>query len=217
MLIFIGGTSRRSSRFYFVFCVVFEIVLDIYHFQLTILIVCALHRHGSCVNPLGIARGQSHLNFMLFQLETLLIGLLISWGVKLFSSIKIHKIQHIHRVHVYCLITFNIKSSLNVPKISHISRKISQVSRFPAKSPDSRNKFVFLPNQPLLELSPPFLQTTGMMSKCKKCQVEQPAKSDLNENSLILFLWSVHSQIIVLDQFVPFRNKKGTELKCVLQ
>ena len=44
---------------------------------------------------------------------------------------------------------------LNVPKISHISRKISQVSRFPAKSPDSRNKFVFLPKQPLLELSPP--------------------------------------------------------------
>ena len=30
------------------------------------LIVCALRRYGSCVNPLGIARGQSHLNFMLF-------------------------------------------------------------------------------------------------------------------------------------------------------
>ena len=66
MLIFIGVTSRRSSRFYFIFYVVFEIVLDIYHFQLSILIVCALHRHGSCVNPLGIARGQSHSNFMLF-------------------------------------------------------------------------------------------------------------------------------------------------------
>ena len=47
------------------------------------------------------------------------------------------------------------KSFLNVPIISQISRKISQVSRFPAKSPDSRNKFVFLPKQPLLELSPP--------------------------------------------------------------
>ena len=66
MLIFIGVTSRRSSRFYFIFYVVFEIVLDIYHFQLSILIVCALHRQGSCVNPLGIARGQSPLNFMLF-------------------------------------------------------------------------------------------------------------------------------------------------------
>ena len=62
MLIFIGVTSRRSSRLYFIFCAVFEIVLDIYHFQLSILIVCALHRHGSCVNPLGIARGQSHSN-----------------------------------------------------------------------------------------------------------------------------------------------------------
>ena len=30
------------------------------------LIVCALRRYGSCVNPLGIARGQSHLDFMLF-------------------------------------------------------------------------------------------------------------------------------------------------------
>ena len=58
-------------------------------------------------------------------------------------------------LYIYCLITCNIKSLLNVPKISHISRKISQVSRFPAKSPDSRKKFVFLPKQPLLELSPP--------------------------------------------------------------
>ena len=58
-------------------------------------------------------------------------------------------------LYIYCLITCNIKSLLNVPKISHISRKISQVSRFPAKSPDSRNKFVFLPKQPLLELSAP--------------------------------------------------------------
>ena len=58
-------------------------------------------------------------------------------------------------LYIYCLITCNIKSLLNVPKISHISLKISQASRFPAKSPDSRNKFVFLPKQPLLELSPP--------------------------------------------------------------
>ena len=60
-------------------------------------------------------------------------------------------------LYIYCLITCNIKSLLNVPKISHISRKISQVSRFPAKSPDSRNKCVFLPKQPLLELSPPVI------------------------------------------------------------
>ena len=123
------------------------------------LIVSALHRYGSCVNPLGIARGQSHSNFMLFQLESLLNGLFISWGVQPFSSVKIHRIQRIHWVHITvyitCLITCNIKSLLTVPKISHISRKISQVSRFPAKSPDSRNKFVFLPKQPLLELSPP--------------------------------------------------------------
>ena len=53
---------------------------------------------------------------------------------------------------LYCLITCNIKPLLNVPKISHISRK---TSRFP----DSRNKFVFLPKQPLLELSPPIAST----------------------------------------------------------
>ena len=62
-------------------------------------------------------------------------------------------------LYIYCLITCNIKSLLNVPKISQISRKNSQVSRFPAKSPDSRNKFVFLPKQPLLELSPPVIWT----------------------------------------------------------
>ena len=58
-------------------------------------------------------------------------------------------------LYIYCLITCNIKSLLNVPKISHISRNISQVSQFPANSPDSRNNFFFLPKQPLLELSPP--------------------------------------------------------------
>ena len=96
------------------------------------------------------------------QLETLLIGLFISWVVKLFSSVKIHKIQRIHMlhitVHIYCLITCNIKSLLIVPKISHISRKTCQVSRFLAKSSDSRNKFVFLPKQPpLSELSAPVI------------------------------------------------------------
>ena len=40
--------------------------------------------------------------------------------------------------------------------ISHFPKHF-QVSRFPAKSPDSRNKFVFLPKQPLLELSPPVM------------------------------------------------------------
>ena len=96
------------------------------------------------------------------QLETLLIGLFISWVVKLFSSVKIHKIQRIHMlhitVHIYCLITCNIKSLLIVPKISHISRKTCQVSRFLAKSSDSRNKFVFLPKQPpLSELTAPVI------------------------------------------------------------
>ena len=117
------------------------------------LIVCVLHRYGRCVNPLGIACSQLHSNFMLLQLETLLIGLFIS------SVIKIYKIQCIHMVHItvhiYCLITCNIKSLLIVLKISHISRETCQVSRFPAKSSDSRHKLVFLPKQPLLELSAP--------------------------------------------------------------
>ena len=93
------------------------------------LIVCVLHRYGRCVNPLGIACSQLHSNFMLLQLETLLIGLFIS------SVIKIHKIQRKHMVHItvhiYCLITCNIKSLLIVLKISHISREL-------ARFPDSR-------------------------------------------------------------------------------
>ena len=102
-----------------------------------------------------------------FSRKMLLIGLFISWGVKLFSSVKIHKIQRIHMVHItvhiilYCLITCNIKSLLIVQKISHISRKTCPVSRFPAKSSDSRNKFVFLPKQPLLELSAPVIFPSG--------------------------------------------------------
>ena len=158
MLIFIGVTSRRSSRLYFIFCAVFEIVLDIYHFQLSILIAMCLAPARFLCQSAGDCTWSIALQ-LLFQLETLLIGLFISWGVKLFSSVKIHKIQRVGRphitVHIYCLITSNIKSLLNVPIISQISRKCFQVSRFPAKSPDSRNKFVFLPKQPLLELSPP--------------------------------------------------------------
>ena len=129
------------------------------------LIVCVLYRYGRCVNPPGIACSQLHSNFMLLQLETLLIGLFISWGVKLFSSVKIHKIQCIHMVHItvhiYCLITCNIKSLLIVLKMSHISRETCQVSRFPAKSSDSRHKLVFLPKQPLLELSAPVIFPSG--------------------------------------------------------
>ena len=70
------------------------------------LIVSALHRYGSCVNPLGIARGQSHSNFMLFQLESLLNGLFISWGVQPFSSVKIRRIQRIHWLHITVYILF---------------------------------------------------------------------------------------------------------------
>ena len=137
-----------------------------YHFQLSMLIVCVLHRYGRCVNPLGIACSQLHSNFMLLQLETLLIGLFIS------SVIKIHKIQRIHMVHItvhiYCLITCNIKSLLIVLKISHISRETCQVSRFPAKSSDSWHKLVFLPKQPLLELSAPVIFPSGEKKSCSQ-------------------------------------------------
>ena len=83
-------------------------------------------------------------------------------------------------LYIYCLITCNIKSLLNVPKISHISRKISQVSRFPAKSPDSRNKFVFLPKQPLLELSPPVISTPLSLSWMKSCSTLNAGLSQIN-------------------------------------
>ena len=111
---------------------------------------------GDCTQSIAL---QLHATF---SWKNLLIGLFISWVVKLFSSVKIHKIQRIHMlhitVHIYCLITCNIKSLLIVPKISHISRKTCQVSRFLAKSSDSRNKFVFLPKQPpLSELSAPVI------------------------------------------------------------
>ena len=41
--------------------------------------------------------------------------------------------------------------------------KISQVSRFPAKSPDSRKKSVFLLKQPLKELSSPVVNHTVVL------------------------------------------------------
>ena len=154
-----------------------------YHFQLSMLIVCVLHRYGSCVNPLGIACSQLHSNFMLLQLETLLIGLFIS------SVIKIHKIQRIHMVHItvhiYCLITCNIKSLLIVPKISHISRETCQVSRFPAKSSDSRHKLVFLPKQPLLELSAPVIFPSG------------EKKSFSQRGQYVAQYWSLHFNIAI--------------------
>ena len=41
------------------------------------------------------------------NVEMLLIGLFISWGVKAFSSAKIHRIQRINRVHITVYILFN--------------------------------------------------------------------------------------------------------------
>ena len=84
--------------------------------------------------------------------------------------------------------TCNIKSLFNVPKISHISRKISQVSQFPAKSPDSRNKFVFLPKQPLLELSPPIIFTTVnslMPIATTSCKQPPPLSDHFQSNSFV--------------------------------
>ena len=63
MLIFIGVTSRGSSDFilYFVrFLKLFWISLSAKYTD-----GMFLAPHGSCVNPLGIARGQSHsINFI---------------------------------------------------------------------------------------------------------------------------------------------------------
>ena len=99
------------------------------------------------------------------ELHAILVGNVADWSFHIMGSSAVFSQESKYieysaytgciSLYIYCLITCNIKSLLNVPKISHISRKISQVSRFPAKTPDSRNKFVFLPKQPLLELSPP--------------------------------------------------------------
>ena len=118
-----------------------------------------MHQHGSCVNLLGIACGQ-YCTPTSCYFSWKHCWLVFSYHGE-FSHFQVSKYIEYSAytgcisLYIYCLITCNIKSLLNVPKISHISRKISQVSRFPAKSPDSQNKFVFLPKQSLLELSPP--------------------------------------------------------------
>ena len=81
----------------------------------------------------------------------------ISWGVTLFARVKGHAfsssvIGYFFVVPLTCIVPVFFFS---VPNISNIFRKLSQVSRFPAKSPDSRKNFVFLPKQTLLGLSPP--------------------------------------------------------------
>ena len=129
-----------------------------YHFQLSILVVCASYRHDSVSIRWGLHVVNRTPTSCYFSWKR--CWLVLSYHGK-FSRFQVSKYIEYSAytgcisLYIYCLITCNIKSLLNVPKISHISRKISQVSRFPAKSPDSRNKFVFLPKQPLLELSPP--------------------------------------------------------------
>ena len=41
------------------------------------------------------------------NVETLLIGLFISWGVQPFLSVKIHRIQRIHWVHITVYVLFD--------------------------------------------------------------------------------------------------------------
>ena len=83
----------------------------------------------------------------------------ISWGVTLFARVKGHAFSSsvIGYFFVVPLTRIVPVFFFSVPKISNISRKLSQVSRFPAKSPDSRKNFVFLPKQTLLGLSPPVI------------------------------------------------------------
>ena len=122
------------------------------------LIVCALHQYASCSIRWGLHVVNRIRTSCYFSWKR--CWLFFSYHGE-FSHFQVSKYLEYSTytgcisLYIYCLITCYIKSLLNVPKISHISRKISQVSRFPAKSPDSRNKFVFLPKQPLLELSPP--------------------------------------------------------------
>ena len=49
----------------------------------------------------------------------------------------------------------NLKIPDILTSLLRVSRKIFQVSRFPAKSSDSRKIFIFLPKQTFLELTPP--------------------------------------------------------------
>ena len=128
------------------------------------------------------------------ELHAILVGNVADWSIHIMGSFQVSKYIKYSAytgcisLYIYCLITCNIKSLLNVPKISHISRKNSQVSRFPAKSPNSRNKFVFLPKQPLLELSAPvtgkpshkqnLLKTSKTVETYNKC----PVLKDLHFN-----------------------------------
>ena len=154
-----------------------------------------MHQHGSCVNLLGICTAVNRTPtscyvswkhcWSVFSYHGELSCFQVSKYIK-YSAYK----GCISLCILYCLITCNIKSLLNVPKISHISRKISQVSRFPAKSPDSRNKFVFLPKQPLLELSAPIKMFDPPLHM--KSRVPPPPPRDKSQSfnfRLLIFIW----------------------------
>ena len=88
---------------------------------------------------------------------------MLLWEVRFLLVISFTRSSHVsylgelHSLHVSRGMHF-LLVLLDIFSLSHLhvlSRKLSQVSRFPAKSPDSRKNFVFLPKQTLLELSPP--------------------------------------------------------------
>ena len=76
----------------------------------------------------------------------------------------------------------------NVPELSRVSRKNCQVSRFPEKSPDSRNNFSYVPKQRLLELSPPVVfgwlffdpQKSNRAKNCCTCLQYGKAPSNID-------------------------------------
>ena len=70
--------------------------------------------------------------------ETLLIGLFISWGVQPFSSVKIHRIQRIHWVHITVYILFDNIGLHVISNLCSMSRKyLIFPEKFP-RFPDSR-------------------------------------------------------------------------------
>ena len=95
---------------------------------------------------------------------------MLLWEVRFLLVISFIRSSHVsnlgelHSLHVsrgmhFLLVLLDIFSLSHLHVLSRsfssVSRKLSQVSQFPAKSPDSRKNFVFLPKQTLLELSPP--------------------------------------------------------------
>ena len=185
-------TSSRSSRFYFYFMQFLKLLWNRYRYvpwTSTVLVLICWGLHAVNRAPTSCYFSWKHC-WLVFSYHGELSCFQVSKYIK-------------YSTYTGCIsLCIYIVWHVQFPENISYFRKTSQVSQFPAKSPDSRNKFVFLPKRPLLELSAPIKNVRS--SPSHEIQSTPPG---IKASHLVFFYWFSFDEIGLTAQFFVGVNK----------